>query len=104
MKQKLIYHFKLQNMELQEIIKRNYEATVKRGQISNKTTKFDFLNKLHEEVDELELSFNESKIYQFDIKELADVVLVCTAMAKHYGYDLLKAIENKALYNENRID
>ena len=44
-------------MELKEIIKRNYEATVKRGQITSKTTFDDFVAKTDEEVQELVNSY-----------------------------------------------
>ncbi len=88
-------------MEIQEIIDRNYQATVKRGQITKATDAYDFGEKLNEEVYELNesVSFNE-----FDESELADIALVCFAMAKHYYIDLLKVMEEKMLYNENRKD
>ena len=91
-------------MELKEIIKRNYEATVRRGQISNNTKLFDFINKLDEEVNELKLSIGESKIYPFDPKEAIDVILVATAMLQHYGFDTQKILTEKMLYNEQRQD
>lgn len=40
-------------MNLKELIIRNYNATLRRGQISNKSTVTDFLNKIDEEVAEL---------------------------------------------------
>ena len=91
-------------MELKEIIKRNYEATVRRGQISNKTTVSDFLNKTDEEVQELKDSRKGSQIYQFDPKEAIDVILVQTAMLYHYGFDVEKLLTEKMLFNEQRPD
>lgn len=95
-------------MNFEEIIDRNYKATVKRGQINALTTFEDFISKLNEEVNELDLSElpfnNESTYTEFDHKELADVILVCLAMAKHYNIDILKVMEQKVIYNENRPD
>ena len=91
-------------MELKEIIKRNYEATVKRGQITNKTEAYHFSDKIGQELVELEISLNVSKVNPFDPKELADIVLVCHSMAIHFGYDLVKIMEEKSLFNEQRPD
>ena len=93
-------------MTIQEIIDRNYAATVKRGQINKKTSIVDFLDKIHEEVYELESSYLDALSYleTFDKKKLADITLVCFAMAKHYKIDLIKTMEEKMLYNEQRID
>lgn len=89
-------------MELQEIIDRNYAATVRRGQINDNTSNLEFIEKLEEEVKELKYSlmFDGS----FDKLELADVELVCTAMAKHNNIDSLKVMEEKMLFNEKRKD
>lgn len=94
-------------MEIQEISKRNYEATKKRGLINENTTFEDFISKLKEEVNELEMSelpFNSLSVGDFDERELADIALVCFAMAEFYSIDLLKLMEDKAIYNENRKD
>lgn len=91
-------------MELKEIIKRNYEATVKRGQISNKTTVSDFLKKTDEEVQELKDSRKGSAIYPFDPKESIDIILVQTSMLHHYGFDTEKLLTEKMLFNEQRTD
>lgn len=90
-------------MTIQEITDRNYFATVKRGQITDKTSAYEFTSKINEENNELDESiYNCGKL--FDIKELADITLVCFAMAKHYNIDLVEAMKEKMLYNETRID
>ena len=91
-------------MELNEIIKRNYEATVRRGQISNKTTVSEFIKKTDEEVQELKDSRKGSTIYPFDPKEAVDIILVQTAMLHHYGFDTEKIMTEKMLFNEQRED
>lgn len=88
-------------MEIKEITGRNYYAIKRRKQITDKTDVMDFLIKLDEEIEELKQSFFESNL---DEKELADVVLVCFALAQHYKIDLLKAMEEKMMFNEKRID
>ena len=90
-------------MTIQEITDRNYSATVKRGQITDKTNSRDFIRKIDEETEELLLS-NYNSDDSFDIKELADITLVCFSMAKHYNINLVEAMEEKMLYNETRID
>lgn len=97
----------LGSLSLSEIIERNYAATVKRGKITPETTIQDFLYKIHEEYKELEESYYNNvvkDIFDFDAKELADIVLVCFAKAKHFNIDLLKVMEEKTLYNETRTD
>lgn len=89
-------------MDLNEIVKLNYLSAINRGQITNKTRISDILDKLDEEVAELKQSHTLNDT--FDIKELADVVLVCTSLAIFEGVDLLKAMEEKAIYNSQRKD
>lgn len=94
-------------MEIKEITKRNYQAQVRRGLITPKTDTIKFLRKLFEEGEELAQSFykkREREIPDFDKVELADVALVCFAIAEHYKIDLIKEMENKMLFNETRKD
>ncbi len=88
-------------MEIKEIAGRNYYATKRRGQITIDTTSIDFLTKIEEEFDELVESCVGNEL---DEKELADIVLVCFAMATHNKIDLLKVMEEKMKYNEKRTD
>ena len=90
-------------MEIQEIINRNYEATKKRGLIDEKTNAYNFTSKINEELNELDESiYNCGK--KFDEKELADIILVCFSMAKHNNINILQFLEEKMLFNEQRID
>jgi hypothetical protein len=87
-------------MDINEIIERNYQATVKRGLITPDTSTFKFIDKIEEEVDELK---NEYMLFKcVDKEELADIILVCLAMAKHYDIDIMKALEEKTKFNETR--
>jgi len=95
-------NFKLRIMEIKEIAKRNYDANVRRGQISNDEPLLDFIRKIEEERRELIESM--SWPIQFDPQELADIALVCFSMAEHYGIDLVKEMELKMLINEGRND
>ena len=88
-------------MTIQEITDRNYAATTKRALINKFTTVNDFVNKLDEEVSELDESILDNSFHE---SELADIALVCFAMAKHYNINLVEAMEEKMLYNEQRID
>lgn len=91
-------------MDFLEIQKRNYAATVKRGQIDKFTSFEQFINKLNEETEELNQSWLDNQKSDFDPLELADIVLVCTAMAEHYSIDLQGLMREKTLYNEIRED
>lgn len=82
--------------KLEDITHRNYEATKRRGLITDKTTQEDFAIKLREEVQELYESDPN------DWSELADVALVCFAMAEHYGIDLVEEMRKKTEFNETR--
>lgn len=85
--------------KLEDITHRNYEATKRRGLITKKTTGSDFIAKIHEEFWELAKSY---KFGKFDTSELADVALVCFAMAEHYGIDLVEEMRKKTEFNETR--
>ena len=92
-------------MNLKELITRNYNATVRRGQISNKSTVTDFLNKIDEEVAELKDSRKTcSNIYPFDPLEAIDIILVNTTMLHHYGFDVESLLTKKVEINETRKD
>lgn len=87
-------------MNLIEIQNRNYQATVKRGLITPKTTQSEFIAKLFEEARELD---NSRRFFgEFDRCELADVMIVCLSIAKHYDIDIMKALEDKTIINEKR--
>ncbi len=79
---------------MQQIIESNYESIVKRGLINEKTRLKDFLNKLDEEV----MEFKEDN----RIEELADIILVCLNIARHYGIDIENELIKKIQINNNR--
>lgn len=88
-------------MDIKEIINRNYQATVKRGLIKPETTKTEFLLKLQEEVFELDCAIY-NRLQPDENFEMADCILVILAMAKHFEIDILKVLEEKVIFNENR--
>lgn len=86
---------------MKDIINRNYDSIIKRGLITSSTKPREFISKLYEECEELETSFltgtNEQKS-----EELADVILVCLNIAKHYKIDIEKELNNKIEKNYER--
>lgn len=87
---------------IESLIDRNYNATKERGQITSDTTFSDFKLKIHEELKELSNSYYEN--VNFDPKELADIILVCFSMAKHFNIDIMQVLSDKVAYNEKRED
>tara|TARA_Y100000310_G_C20410331_1_gene681639 strand:+ start:516 stop:791 length:276 start_codon:yes stop_codon:yes gene_type:complete len=86
---------------MNQLIKDNYDSIVKRGFISPQTTVDDFLNKIDEEVLEFKyeiLNGSDTRIRE----ELADVILVCLNIAKHYNIDIEKEMKNKIGINYQR--
>ena len=87
---------------MQELIADNYQSIIDRGFITPTTTLFEFLDKLDEEVEELNKEALISKEWSNLPEELADVILVCLNMAKHYNIDIEQELKNKIRINEYR--
>ena len=87
-------------MDLAELQKRNYAATVRRGLICKNTDHVEFDKKLFEEALEVVHTGNLEELQE----ELSDVIIVCLTYAKHYNLDIQSALEQKTIYNENRKD
>ena len=87
---------------MKKIIEDNYKSIVDRGLIApNYTTGEDFFVKLREETTELidaYYSYDENGIKE----ELADVIMVCLNMAKHYKINIEQEIKNKIEINKQR--
>jgi NTP pyrophosphatase (non-canonical NTP hydrolase) len=87
---------------MQDIISANYQSIVDRGFITPTTTLFQFLDKLDEEVEELNKEALISKEWNNLPEELADVILVCLNLAKHFDIDIEQELKNKIRINEYR--
>ena len=87
---------------MQDIISANYQSIVDRGFITPTTTLFEFLDKLDEEVEELNKEALISKEWSNLPQELADVILVCLNLAKHFNIDIEQELKNKIRINEYR--
>ena len=87
---------------MKKLINDNYKSIVDRGLISPTTTLFEFLDKLEEEVEELEKEALRPRQYSNLPEELADVIMVCLNMAKHYDIDIEQEIKNKIKINKQR--
>ena len=89
--------------QIKEIINRNYAAQLKRGKVTSKIDFYDWIIDIRDEVNEIWNSYPKHNS-TFDEKELADIILVCLSMSKHYNIDIVKALEEKTKYNEERKD
>ncbi len=90
---------------MKQLIEDNYKVTIKRGLISPSTTVQDFIDKIYEEVDELQNEIDTGKTYNFDkLKyELADVILTCLNMSKHFNIDIEQQMKSNVRRNKCRI-
>jgi len=79
---------------MKKIIESNYKSIVKRGLINDTTSYQDFIDKLDEEVAEFKEDYRP--------EELADIILVCLNIAKHYNIDIEKELLKKIEINKNR--
>tara|TARA_Y100000385_G_scaffold82409_1_gene84377 strand:- start:1798 stop:2079 length:282 start_codon:yes stop_codon:yes gene_type:complete len=86
---------------MKKIIEDNYRTIVDRGLIKPSTTHNDFINKIYEEADELSLSYDYND-FENTKEELADVILTCLNMAKHFDIDIEQEIKNKIKINRYR--
>jgi len=87
---------------MKELIEANYKSIVDRGFITPTTTLFEFLDKLDEEVRELNQEALTPKQYSNLPEELADVIMVCLNMANHFNIDIQEEIKNKIKINKQR--
>ena len=92
---------KSSNIDLMSLIKRNYEATVARGLITPRTTLRDFIEKMKEEISELEESIDDSD-GTFDKKEAFDCFLVNSSNLYHFN--LFTQLGEKVIINEKRAE
>ena len=83
---------------MKNLIERNYQSIVDRGLITPTTSIREFWMKLEEEVQE----FIEAESVKNRNEELADIILVCFNIAKHYNIDIEKELVNKIIKNELR--
>lgn len=85
---------------MKKMINRNYKSIVKRGLITSYTNKQQFILKLEEEVQEF-IDASRNKLPN-ENEELADIILVCLNIAKHYKIDIKKELKRKIKINEKR--
>jgi NTP pyrophosphatase (non-canonical NTP hydrolase) len=93
---------------MKNLIEENYKSIVARGLITPSTKLNDFIDKLLEETMEFHDASNnflksptKSNNLKMD-EELADVILVCLNIAKHYKIDIEKELNNKIKKNFKR--
>ena len=86
---------------MKEIIEKNYQSIVDRGLITPTTTIQDFVDKIKEEVHELEIE-NEFGTYKDMKVELCDIILTCLNFAKHFNIEIEYELKKKIRINEQR--
>lgn len=86
---------------MKDIIRDNYDSTVKRGLITPRTDNHAFYSKMMEELKEFsdEIFFGTSETRA---EELADIILVALNCAKHNGIDIEHELRQKIKKNYER--
>ena len=90
-----------QTNSIQDLITRNYNAQIRRGQ---NLTPIACLAKINEEIEEYNKEWayvNNEEALQ---KELSDIILSCFTKAKVMGWDIMQVLSEKVEYNEKRLD
>lgn len=87
---------------MKDLIEDSYSAIVNRGIINEQTSVQDFLDKLDEEASELKEYYHTFNA--LDAQEIADVIIVCLNMSKHYGIDIEGEVIKKIQINKNRTN
>jgi|TARA_R110000868_G_scaffold184980_2_gene426722 NTP pyrophosphatase (non-canonical NTP hydrolase) len=88
--------------QFKKLIEENYKSIVDRGLITPETKYSEFVDKLCEEVDEVEMAYYET--IERSAEEIADIILTALNMAKHLKIDIVSAMEDKVLINQQRAD
>jgi len=93
---------------MQDLFKRHYEATVKRGQIRKDTKTIDFIMKMAEEDNEV---LREMITYSVGmppseelVSEVIDKAMVCFNFLQHIGVDIELALCRNTMKQESRKD
>lgn len=87
---------------MKQLFKEHYQAIIKRGLITKNTHVFEFLEKLDEEVKELNESFNYSHLDEKFVQEAIDCICVMTNMLQHFGVDIEKALKKNINFQKAR--
>ena len=89
---------------MKQLIKRHYDATIKRELISDYTSTEDFRDKLREEIQEFwDADIHEHTIDGDMAQEAIDVVGVIFNMLIHHGYDIEAEFKYNVEYQESRV-
>jgi phosphoribosyl-ATP pyrophosphohydrolase len=75
---------------MKRLFEQHYEAIVKRGLITDKTTAYDFLDKIHEEYTEFVIELEESINFKPNNYKQEAIDLICSTMNMliHFGVDI----------------
>jgi len=89
---------------MKALIKRHYIATRQRGLITSYTSLQDFLDKLDEEIDEMQQADIHEQTIDGDMaQEAMDVVGVIFNMLHHFDYDIEAEFKANVEYQESRV-
>ncbi len=80
-----------------------YKPIIKRGLISDKTEKYEFISKMQEEVNEVYDAYTfDKKLSDHEAEEIMDTIFVCLNYLIHYGRSIIKEFLKVYKKNKNR--
>lgn len=82
--------------EFNKLVDRNYHAIVGRGLINPDTTDREFINKMAEELREIQIAHDCGVSENELLGEIVDLMSVCASRIKHKGYDVQEIFEKYA--------
>lgn len=88
-------------IDIENLIDRNYNAQIRRGQ---NLTPIACLAKINEEIEEYNKEWAYVNNEEAQQKELSDIILSCFTKAKVMGWDIMQVLSEKVAYNEKRND
>lgn len=88
---------------MKDLIERSYLAIRKRGLITADTDMDNFIDKMKEELKEIECDYVFST-FDNTMKETVDLMNVCICALKHHGFDPIAEFEKCVIHQETRKD
>ena len=89
---------------MKDLIDRSYKAIRKRGLITTSTTNQDFVDKMEEELCEIQAYTHDHRNEHLFYAEVVDLMNVCINALHHNNYDVIAEFKKCVIHQETRED